>query len=76
MLRLKGLERYGRSWTSIAGVVRTRTGLQVKTHAQKYFDKVSTATVKVQVRLLVRGALAAEFVPVVFVTRCGKDAGR
>ena len=34
---LKGLEEHGREWKKVAGVVGTRTVMQVRTHAQKYF---------------------------------------
>jgi len=40
-LFLDGLARFGRDWKDIAAVVRTRTVVQVRTHAQKYFQKVS-----------------------------------
>lgn len=38
---MKGLEKYGRRWSLVAGVVRTRTSTQCRSHAQKYFDKIS-----------------------------------
>lgn len=38
---LVGLQRYGRQWTRIARLVHTRTGLQTRTHAQKYFKKLA-----------------------------------
>ena len=34
-LFLVGLDKYGREWKDIADVVRTRTVVQVRTHAQK-----------------------------------------
>ena len=34
-LFLVGLHKYGREWKDIADVVRTRTVVQVRTHAQK-----------------------------------------
>lgn len=36
---LQGLEMYGKKWTKVAEVVRTRTTVQVRSHAQKYFQK-------------------------------------
>lgn len=38
---LQGLEMYGKKWTKVAEVVRTRTTVQVRSHAQKYFQKQS-----------------------------------
>lgn len=37
---LEGLESYGKQWKTIAGMIGTRTVVQVRTHAQKYFQKV------------------------------------
>jgi SHAQKYF class myb-like DNA-binding protein len=36
---LDGVARYGRSWKDIAILVRTRTTEQIRTHAQKYFQR-------------------------------------
>ena len=40
-LFLEALKRYGKEWKKIAGAVRTRTIVQTRTHAQKYFQKVT-----------------------------------
>lgn len=40
-LFLKGLEKYGRDWKKIESLVGTRTGPQIRSHAQKYFNKLS-----------------------------------
>jgi len=37
---LQGLELFGKKWTKVAEVVRTRTTVQVRSHAQKYFQKM------------------------------------
>ena len=37
---LKGLEQYGKQWKLIAAMIGTRTVVQVRTHAQKYFQKI------------------------------------
>lgn len=37
---LDGLKRHGKQWKTIAGMIGTRTVVQVRTHAQKYFQKV------------------------------------
>ena len=36
---LQGLDMYGKKWSKIADVVRTRTRVQVTSHAQTYFQK-------------------------------------
>jgi len=38
---LKGLKVYGREWKKVARCVPTRTSAQIRSHAQKYFAKVS-----------------------------------
>ena len=37
---LEGLEKHGKQWKIIAGMIGTRTVVQVRTHAQKYFQKM------------------------------------
>jgi len=39
-LFLAGLKLYNKQWKLVAGVVKTRTVVQVRTHAQKYFQKI------------------------------------
>jgi SHAQKYF class myb-like DNA-binding protein len=43
LLFLKGLELYGKSWKKISEIVRTRTVVQIRTHAQKYLIKLDKA---------------------------------
>jgi SHAQKYF class myb-like DNA-binding protein len=38
-LFLRALERYGKEWKKVAAMVKTRTVVQTRTHAQKYFQK-------------------------------------
>ena len=40
---IKGLELYGKAWKKIALAIKTRTVVQIRTHAQKYFLKLSKA---------------------------------
>ena len=37
---LEGLKSFGKKWTKIASFIGTRTAMQVRTHAQKYFQKL------------------------------------
>jgi SHAQKYF class myb-like DNA-binding protein len=37
---LRGLDVYGKKWTKVAEVVGTRSTVQVRSHAQKYFQKM------------------------------------
>jgi len=37
---LHGLELFGKKWTKVADIVGTRTTVQVRSHAQKYFQKL------------------------------------
>lgn len=41
---LKGLELHGKEWKKIADLIKTRTVVQIRTHAQKYFQKVAKHT--------------------------------
>jgi SHAQKYF class myb-like DNA-binding protein len=40
---IKGLEMYGKGWKKIASLIKTRTVVQIRTHAQKYFLKLAKA---------------------------------
>ena len=40
---IKGLEMYGKGWKKIASLIKTRTVVQIRTHAQKYFLKLTKA---------------------------------
>ena len=39
-LFLQGLQLYNKQWKQIAELVKTRTVVQIRTHAQKYFQKM------------------------------------
>mmetsp|Transcript_7145 Transcript_7145/g.11366 ORF Transcript_7145/g.11366 Transcript_7145/m.11366 type:complete len:268 (-) Transcript_7145:1493-2296(-) len=41
---LKGLEKHGKEWKRIADMIKTRSVVQIRTHAQKYFQKVAKST--------------------------------
>lgn len=41
---LGALKMYGKEWKKVAAKVKTRTVVQTRTHAQKYFQKLSKAT--------------------------------
>ena len=42
---MKGLERYGRDWVSVQKVVKSRSLIQVRSHAQKVFFKMSESEI-------------------------------
>ena len=42
-LFLSGLEKHGKGWKKIASLIKTRTVVQIRTHAQKYFQKLAKA---------------------------------
>jgi SHAQKYF class myb-like DNA-binding protein len=42
-LFLQGLEQHGKGWKKIASLIKSRTVVQIRTHAQKYFQKLSKA---------------------------------
>ena len=39
-LFLKGLKIYNKQWKSIADMIKSRTVVQIRTHAQKYFQRL------------------------------------
>ena len=41
LLFLEALKKYGKEWKKVASMVKTRTVVQTRTHAQKYFQKMS-----------------------------------
>jgi len=42
---LSGLQMYGKEWKKVAARVKTRTVVQTRTHAQKYFQKLTKGEV-------------------------------
>ena len=42
-LFLQGLEKHGKGWKKIASLIKSRTVVQIRTHAQKYFQKLAKA---------------------------------
>lgn len=42
-LFLQGLEQHGKGWKKIASLIQSRTVVQIRTHAQKYFQKMAKA---------------------------------
>lgn len=42
-LFLQGLEQHGKGWKKIASLIKSRTVVQIRTHAQKYFQKLAKA---------------------------------
>jgi SHAQKYF class myb-like DNA-binding protein len=40
---MEGVEKYGRKWKEVAEHVNTRTPVQIRSHAQKYFIKACAA---------------------------------
>eukprot|EP01031_Cornospumella_fuschlensis_P032784 gene32784-39637_t len=40
-LFLEALKKYGKEWKKVASMVKTRTVVQTRTHAQKYFQKLA-----------------------------------
>ncbi|KAL3810461.1 hypothetical protein ACHAXA_002729 [Cyclostephanos tholiformis] len=42
-LFLRGLEQHGKGWKKIATLIQSRTVVQIRTHAQKYFQKLAKA---------------------------------
>lgn len=43
-LFLEALKKYGKEWKKVASMVKTRTVVQTRTHAQKYFQKLSKSS--------------------------------
>jgi SHAQKYF class myb-like DNA-binding protein len=41
---LQGLQTHQKQWKLIADMVKTRTVVQIRTHAQKYFQKLHKTT--------------------------------
>jgi len=39
-LFLRCWAKYGKSWKKLAEIMKTRTNEQIRTHAQKYFNKL------------------------------------
>lgn len=42
-LFLQGLDQHGKGWKKIASLIQSRTVVQIRTHAQKYFQKLAKA---------------------------------
>lgn len=39
-LFLRSWEKYGKSWKKLSEIMKTRSNEQIRTHAQKYFNKL------------------------------------
>lgn len=62
---LLGLSRYGREWKRVAQDIPTRTSAQVRSHAQKYFAKISkhhevSESVRMRAERIMADPVAAE----------------
>jgi SHAQKYF class myb-like DNA-binding protein len=62
---LVGLKLYGKEWKKVAAQVRTRTVVQTRTHAQKYFQKLQKAINSGDVDLAEISGLDADEIAVV-----------
>lgn len=60
---LQGLEKYGKQWKTIAQMIGTRTVVQVRTHAQKYFQKMERKQSKQDVQVVKRKPLTNVVAP-------------
>lgn len=52
-LFVEGLSRHGKEWKRIAQMIPTRTVVQIRTHAQKYFQKLEKVIVCIHKTLAV-----------------------
>jgi SHAQKYF class myb-like DNA-binding protein len=43
---LQGIDKYGKEWKKVAAFVRTRTVMQTRTHAQKFYEKLSQVALR------------------------------
>ncbi|KAL7454782.1 hypothetical protein ACHAWC_006372 [Mediolabrus comicus] len=57
---LEGLKIHGREWKKVATCIPTRTAAQIRSHAQKYFAKVSKEKQQLQLSALKLQSLAAD----------------
>jgi hypothetical protein len=39
-----GLMQYGKNWKQVEDIVATRSGSQVRSHAQKFFNKIQKSS--------------------------------
>jgi SHAQKYF class myb-like DNA-binding protein len=60
---LEGLKIHGREWKKVATCIPTRTAAQIRSHAQKYFAKVSKEKQQLQLSALQLQSLADDAVP-------------
>lgn len=37
---IEGLKKYGKNWKKVEGFIGTRTGTQIRSHAQKFFNRI------------------------------------
>eukprot|EP00574_Skeletonema_japonicum_P005780 CAMPEP_0201733040 /NCGR_PEP_ID=MMETSP0593-20130828/30485_1 /ASSEMBLY_ACC=CAM_ASM_000672 /TAXON_ID=267983 /ORGANISM="Skeletonema japonicum, Strain CCMP2506" /LENGTH=319 /DNA_ID=CAMNT_0048226119 /DNA_START=45 /DNA_END=1004 /DNA_ORIENTATION=+ len=57
---LTGLKIYGREWKKVATCIPTRTAAQIRSHAQKYFARVSKEKQQLELSALKLQSLAAD----------------
>jgi len=57
-----GLQNYGRNWSTIQKLIPTRTASQIRTHAQKFFQRLGEESKKTDILAYIRSKPASYFV--------------
>lgn len=73
VLFIEGLKMYGKNWKKVEGYIGTRTGTQIRSHAQKFFNRIRKECSTEDPSKYVIDHMADEQIKKLVMEHCGDD---
>ena len=73
VLFIEGLKMYGKNWKKVEGYIGTRTGTQIRSHAQKFFNRIRKECSTEDPSKYVIDHMADETIKRLVMEHCGDD---